>query len=291
MHRGAADDGTGQPSGRTRLGLGPGRPPDPRSRSKRAVGPPERAGRTAPQALRPLSHRRSRLLASMTLDAWGPGSTTRRAKDSPVTTLQRRSTCPSREPSLSALDEPRSMRLWSTSLSPCPTLPSRPRYEIATDQHVVTALASLETAPMLQATAGRACSGRSPTRALGLDPHAVRDRPPVAVAVRSRLRAASPQGRMRSDISSGAYQCYDEQDTMCYDDSGPYFANGGTLQQACSTSEPTEVWDCGLNDYFAVSRSGRTIPAGTGTPATAAGRLRPMTSDRPIRAMTSSSLL
>lgn len=62
--------------------------------------------------------------------------------------------------------------------------------------------------------------------------------------------------------SSGAFHCYDEQDTMCYDDGGSYFANGGSLQPSCSTSEPTEVWDCGLNDYFAVFPEWEDYPGG-----------------------------
>lgn len=47
---------------------------------------------------------------------------------------------------------------------------------------------------------------------------------------------------------SGAHHCWDENDIMCYNDSGPYFDNGGTIRTVCDTSTPE--FDCRRDDYF-----------------------------------------
>jgi hypothetical protein len=48
--------------------------------------------------------------------------------------------------------------------------------------------------------------------------------------------------------SSGGGHCYDEQDVMCYNDGGPYFVNGGTIQTLCNV--PFQAYDCNGDDYF-----------------------------------------
>jgi hypothetical protein len=54
--------------------------------------------------------------------------------------------------------------------------------------------------------------------------------------------------------SSKAFHCYDEYDTMCYNDGGPYFVNGGkiTFPSPCTQGVPYEVqyFDCQRNDYY-----------------------------------------
>lgn len=45
--------------------------------------------------------------------------------------------------------------------------------------------------------------------------------------------------------STRAWHCYDEWDTMCYDDGGPR----STMTYKCAKKEP-EIIDCGKNDYF-----------------------------------------
>jgi hypothetical protein len=63
-------------------------------------------------------------------------------------------------------------------------------------------------------------------------------------------------GAVQDDAPHGsrAGHCYDEYDTMCYNDSGPYFANGGSLTYPtpCSTNVPYQVeyFDCQRNDYY-----------------------------------------
>jgi len=48
--------------------------------------------------------------------------------------------------------------------------------------------------------------------------------------------------------SSGAYHCYESSDTMCYDDGGSWFANGGKMVKNCPNRE--WLFDCNHDDYF-----------------------------------------
>jgi hypothetical protein len=63
-------------------------------------------------------------------------------------------------------------------------------------------------------------------------------------------------GAVQNDAphASGGYHCYDEYDTMCYNDGGSYFANGGVLKYPtpCSANVPYQVeyFDCQRNDYY-----------------------------------------
>src|SRR4051794_9480899 len=51
--------------------------------------------------------------------------------------------------------------------------------------------------------------------------------------------------------TSGAGHCFDVDDIMCYDDDGPYFQNGGLLEQDCASTGFTDLaLDCGKTDYF-----------------------------------------
>lgn len=47
--------------------------------------------------------------------------------------------------------------------------------------------------------------------------------------------------------STGAWHAYDASDVMTYNDGGPYFQNGGQIENNCSSSE--NMWDCQDNDY------------------------------------------
>jgi hypothetical protein len=59
-----------------------------------------------------------------------------------------------------------------------------------------------------------------------------------------------------SPHSSGAAHCYDGYDIMCYDDGGPYFSGGGTLLSVCpKMPDGQDPWDCGGDDWYAVSPS------------------------------------
>jgi hypothetical protein len=49
--------------------------------------------------------------------------------------------------------------------------------------------------------------------------------------------------------STGQGHCWDDNDVMCYNDGGPYYAAGGTLRGICATS--FELIDCNGDDYFA----------------------------------------
>lgn len=49
--------------------------------------------------------------------------------------------------------------------------------------------------------------------------------------------------------SSGGWHCYDENDEMCYNDGGSYFANGGSLVTNCP-SDPATQFDCLHDDYY-----------------------------------------
>ncbi len=53
--------------------------------------------------------------------------------------------------------------------------------------------------------------------------------------------------------TSGAAHCYDEFDVMCYNDNGPYFRNGGTIQYNCPVPDDDRKFDCGKNDYYNVN--------------------------------------
>jgi hypothetical protein len=62
--------------------------------------------------------------------------------------------------------------------------------------------------------------------------------------------------QLSSPHSSGAAHCYDGYDIMCYDDGGPYFSGGGTLLSLCPTMpDGQDPWDCGGDDWYAVSPS------------------------------------
>ncbi|MEX2440992.1 MAG: hypothetical protein WD739_14185 [Actinomycetota bacterium] len=51
--------------------------------------------------------------------------------------------------------------------------------------------------------------------------------------------------------ASGGSHCFDEYDTMCYNDGGTYFTDGGVLRYLCPTEvAPTSIWDCGKDDYY-----------------------------------------
>ena len=51
--------------------------------------------------------------------------------------------------------------------------------------------------------------------------------------------------------ASGGSHCFDEYDTLCYNDGGTYFTNGGDLQYLCPTDVlPASIWDCGKDDYY-----------------------------------------
>jgi hypothetical protein len=51
--------------------------------------------------------------------------------------------------------------------------------------------------------------------------------------------------------SSGAYHCFDEQDIMCYNDGGPYFAGGGALTFDCAANaDGLPPFDCLNDDYY-----------------------------------------
>jgi hypothetical protein len=56
--------------------------------------------------------------------------------------------------------------------------------------------------------------------------------------------------------SSGGYHCFEENDVMCYNDGGSYFAAGGALVFTCPTLPATQ-FDCGQDDYY-------SVPSGAG---------------------------
>lgn len=53
-----------------------------------------------------------------------------------------------------------------------------------------------------------------------------------------------------SPHSSRAGHCYDEWDVMCYNDGGPYFRNGGSIQTLCPASDDDREFDCNKDDYY-----------------------------------------
>jgi hypothetical protein len=51
--------------------------------------------------------------------------------------------------------------------------------------------------------------------------------------------------------SSRAGHCYDDSDVMCYEDGGPWFSGGGTMQSVCpKMPDGQEPWDCLQDDYY-----------------------------------------
>jgi hypothetical protein len=61
--------------------------------------------------------------------------------------------------------------------------------------------------------------------------------------------------QVNSPHASGGSHCFDEYDTMCYNDGGTYFTNGGQLQFPCPMDvQPTSIWDCGKDDYYNASK-------------------------------------
>jgi hypothetical protein len=63
--------------------------------------------------------------------------------------------------------------------------------------------------------------------------------------------------QLSSPHTSGAAHCYEVADIMCYDDGGPWFSAGGTLQQRCATMPDGQApWDCGNDDWYAVTPAG-----------------------------------
>ena len=49
--------------------------------------------------------------------------------------------------------------------------------------------------------------------------------------------------------ASGGFHCFDANDSMCYDDGGSYFLQGGTLQVVCVDARWWQ-FDCGSDDYY-----------------------------------------
>jgi hypothetical protein len=51
----------------------------------------------------------------------------------------------------------------------------------------------------------------------------------------------------------GHHHCYEEQDIMCLEDGGSYFAHGGEIVDRCPDATTlASRWDCGRDDYFSV---------------------------------------
>ena len=68
--------------------------------------------------------------------------------------------------------------------------------------------------------------------------------------------------QLSSPHSSGAAHCYDVADVMCYDDGGPWFSGGGTLQPVCAAMpDGQDPWDCGGDDWYATSPADGTYLA------------------------------
>jgi hypothetical protein len=68
--------------------------------------------------------------------------------------------------------------------------------------------------------------------------------------------------QLSSPHSSGAAHCYDVADVMCYDDGGPWFSGGGTLQPLCvAMPDGQDPWDCGGDDWYAASPADGTYLA------------------------------
>ncbi len=60
--------------------------------------------------------------------------------------------------------------------------------------------------------------------------------------------------------ASGGFHCYETYDTMCYNDGGPYFTGGGTLNASCPDVSPTGMYafDCHGDDYYNVAPAAST---------------------------------
>jgi len=63
--------------------------------------------------------------------------------------------------------------------------------------------------------------------------------------------------------ASGGFHCYETYDTMCYEDGGSYFSDGGLLVNSCPDVSPTGMYafDCHGDDYYNVAPSSSTYIA------------------------------